>query len=58
MFIVADLVSLKQDTSLYVGILVFINSFMHSWVEHEKKFYNLEACLLNLKWRHRSTYNW
>ena len=37
MFIVADLVSLKQETSLFVGTLVFMSSW--AW----KKFYNLGA---------------
>ena len=34
---------LKQETSLFVGILVFMSSrdFVLSVVEHEKKFYNL-----------------
>ena len=38
---------LKQETSLFVGILVFMSSwnFMLIWVEHKKKFYNIGAWL-------------
>ena len=33
---------LKQETSLFDSILVFMSSwnFVLTWVEHEKKFYN------------------
>ena len=40
------LINVKMPT--IVGILTFMSrkNFILSWVEHEKKFYNLEACIV------------
>ena len=49
MFIVADLVSLKQETSSFFGILVFMRiwNFVLSWIEHEKRFITSRPCLVS-----------
>ena len=47
--ILQHLRDLKQETSLFAGILVFMSSwnFMLSWVEHEKSFINF-IMLINI----------